>query len=91
MVSKTDRGVGGQFHWVSEFSPKRFQRGLSYIVGKYAFEEARGDQWQALIASRLAWSIGLGGWCCHFELSGRDANTRSVYRGELSMIYIYKL
>ncbi|GAB7322317.1 hypothetical protein MBLNU13_g03293t1 [Cladosporium sp. NU13] len=24
---------GGQFHWVSEFSPKRFQRGLSYIVG----------------------------------------------------------
>jgi hypothetical protein len=32
----TNCGAGGQFHWVSEFSPKRFQRGLSYIVGTCA-------------------------------------------------------
>lgn len=32
----TKCGAGGQFHWVSEFSPKRFQRGLSYIVGTCA-------------------------------------------------------
>jgi choline transport protein len=38
ILSMTDCGAGGQFHWVSEFSPRRFQRGLSYIVGTYAIK-----------------------------------------------------
>lgn len=26
--------TGGQYHWVSEFAPARFQAFLSYVVGK---------------------------------------------------------
>jgi len=37
---------GGQYHWVSEFSPKKFQRFLSYVVG---WISALG--WQAGTAS----------------------------------------
>jgi len=37
---------GGQYHWVSEFAPKRYQRYLSYIVG---WTGALG--WQAGTAS----------------------------------------
>ena len=28
---------GGQYHWVSEFAPKKHQKFLSYIVGKPDF------------------------------------------------------
>jgi hypothetical protein len=28
---------GGQYHWVSEFAPRSWQRFISYIVGKATF------------------------------------------------------
>jgi hypothetical protein len=29
----SDNQSGGQYHWVSEFAPRKFQKILSYIVG----------------------------------------------------------
>ena len=50
------------------------------------FKEAHADWGPALIVSRLAWSVGLGGWRCHLQLSSRDADTRFVSRGGRNMI-----
>jgi hypothetical protein len=33
MLRTSDSDPGGQYHWVSEFSPRKYQKGLSYIVG----------------------------------------------------------
>ncbi|EEP82281.1 conserved hypothetical protein [Uncinocarpus reesii 1704] len=40
---------GGQYHWVSEFAPKRYQRFLSYVTG-----------WVCV----LGWHTGIAG-CCY--------------------------
>ncbi|KAF2159782.1 hypothetical protein M409DRAFT_70827 [Zasmidium cellare ATCC 36951] len=44
--------TGGQYHWVSEFSPRKYQRSLSYIVGWLGVLG-----WQALQAS-IAFQAG---------------------------------
>lgn len=32
-LSSRSPTAGGQYHWVSEFAPRRFQKSLSYSVG----------------------------------------------------------
>lgn len=27
--------MAGQYHWVSEFSPRKYQKFLSYVVGEW--------------------------------------------------------
>lgn len=29
--------AGGQYHWVSEFAPRKYQKFLSYITGMYSY------------------------------------------------------
>jgi len=77
--SPSDSDTGGQYHWVSEFSPRKYQRGLSYIVGTYFIGKAQTGWWLALTAYRLAWSVGLGSRRCLLELLSRNTDTRFVF------------
>lgn len=47
---------GGQYHWVSEFAPKKYQKFLSYAAGKSSFP---GTQVSLLITC-LGWMSTLG-------------------------------
>ena len=62
---------GGQYHWVSEFSPKKYQRTLSYITGWFALlgwqtslvgtAYAAGQQFEAMVAMSDP-SYSIEGW-----------------------------
>ena len=77
---------GGQYHWVSEFAPKSYQRFLSWFVGKidaHSSIEPRlmgAKGW----ASVIGWQIGLASLVfivvCTYSLS--------LYLQCLSMIEI---
>jgi hypothetical protein len=49
---------GGQYHWVSEFAPKKLQKVLSYIVGMFIFTNSFSE-YELILIIRLALRPGL--------------------------------
>lgn len=65
---------GGQYHWVSEFAPKKYQRLMSYVVGRSirvrTFCRKHAD------TERLALRSWLAGWRGFHGVSGWGTNPR---------------
>lgn len=53
---------GGQYHWVSEFAPPRYQKCLSYLTGKCIAQRYIEDGWQNLTLEQTLGWISIMSW-----------------------------
>lgn len=77
--------AGGQYHWVSELTPPKWQKPLSYVVGKWLFLTRTSNE-SLTLRYRLAYNYRMAdialwiSFCLRTHHSGRDSFERGRLR-----------